>query len=297
MRRLIPILVYAFAALLLSVWLSWAVLLQMLPQIRSSDLALYYTSVLSVIPLTLAYFVLLLLFWVIVRLTRGLRMHALLLAPVGAVFLVLPVAEELWIAWNFAQACKQAGTFISKKVQVDGFYDDTGASLELVRSGAYRFVEGPSEKGAVRVSLGNPEFMEEALERFRRENPGRDPSQQSVLRIKLDEKTEALVYPKRGDSWRLVYLDRPTARYHYKWPDLDSVVAYKVRKTEKVVIDTEKGEVIARDTVFGREPPWFFFALLRDVPTFACDGPGRWPHPKGGGLLVSRDVLIPSGQR
>lgn len=101
----------------------------------------YYFSILSVIPPGIAYGVLLLLFWGIARVTRGMPGRKALLVVVGVVFLVLPVAEEFWIAWNFGQACKEAGTFIQRKVQVEGFYDDTSHWWRQLAESKYQFVE------------------------------------------------------------------------------------------------------------------------------------------------------------
>jgi hypothetical protein len=252
----------------------------------------YYLSVSSVLLLAAIYVVLALVFRGLVSLTREMPGRRVLLAVVGVVFLVAPVAEELWIAWHFGQACKQAGTFIYRKVQVEGFYDDTGVSLELVRSGPYRFVEGRSDKGVIRVSKGDPEFMNDALQRFRQENHGKDPSVQDVVRVKVGEKTEALVYPKRGDSWRIVYLDRPTARYHYKRADPmnGTRMSHKVGRSGTLVLDSATNDVIARYTSFGREPPWFWIGL--GAAPYACDAPGRWPNTSGN-ALVYRESLVP----
>ncbi len=247
----------------------------------------YYTSIFSIVPLGIAYGVLALIFWGIARITLGVPKRGIILAVVGVLFLVLPISEELWIAWNFGQACKEAGTFIHKKVQVDGFYDDTGASLELVRSGTYRFVEGRSDKGVTRITLGNAEFMKEALRRFQQDKPGRDPSAEDVVRVKLDEKTEALVYPRRGDSWRLERLDRPTARYHYT-SENHVPEAHKVVKHQYVVTDTDTKEILGRELKYGRYAPWFFIGL--DAPTRICAGARS---VRG---ILYENVLLPVGK-
>lgn len=101
----------------------------------------YYISIFSIVPLGIAYGVLALVYWGVVRATRGTRARRAILPIVGAVFLVLPISEELWIAWNFGQACKEAGTFIHKKVQVDGFYDDTTHWWRQLAESKYQFVE------------------------------------------------------------------------------------------------------------------------------------------------------------
>ena len=101
----------------------------------------YYISVISIALLGIVYGVLLLIFLGVARLTRGMPGRKAVLGVVGAVFLVLPVAEELWIAWNFGQACKEAGTFIYKKAKVEGFYDDTTHWWRQLAGSKYQFVE------------------------------------------------------------------------------------------------------------------------------------------------------------
>ena len=101
----------------------------------------YYFSIFSLVPLGFAYGALALVFWGITRLMRNMPGRKVILAVVGMVFLVLPVAEELWIAWNFGQACKEAGTFITKRVTVEGFYDDTTHWWRQLTDSKYQFVE------------------------------------------------------------------------------------------------------------------------------------------------------------
>ena len=101
----------------------------------------YYISIFNIFPLGIAYGLLALVFWGIARLTRSMPRRKVLLGVVGVIFLVLPVTEEFWIAWNFNQACKEAGTFINKKVTVEGFYDDTSHWWRQLAESKYQFVE------------------------------------------------------------------------------------------------------------------------------------------------------------
>jgi hypothetical protein len=219
----------------------------------------YYINTFSIALLGVAYILLLLAFWGVARLTREMPGRKAVHAVIGVVFLILPVGEELWIAWNFGQACKEAGTFIHKKVQVEGFYDDTrtthaapptSQAVESFEKSGYRFFEMRGREKFVRIE-------------------------------------------KIADKWIPTVLDRPTAKYYYKWPDRGTRVAHKVGKSETVVIDTQTNEQIARYTRFGRRPSWFWIGL--DVPAFACDAPGRWPLTKDS-LSVYREVLIPAAQ-
>jgi len=202
---------------------------------------------------------------------------------VAAIF-VLPWAEELWIAYNFDRLCrKDAGIFINKTVEVDGFYDDTGGgSLDLVRSGTYRFIESRSDGSYTRLTLGDSAFMQEALERFKKTSPGRDPATQDVIRVNVDERTQALVFPQRGDVLRVTRLEKPTARYHYTTPQQSTPTAYKIRKTERLVTDSQSGEVLARETVYARSAFWFFISL--GAPAMLCKDVDQRTSPSIGSI-------------
>jgi hypothetical protein len=202
----------------------------------------YYVSVFSIVLLGVIYAGLLLLFWGIARLTRGVRGRKVLLVFVGAVFLVLPIAEELWIAWNFGQACKEAGTFIYKKVEVEGFYDSTMRSAyENAKPGRYKFVEHATEdrKGIERVERADDESRAGALAWYAERNPGEGlPKGKSVI-YSVSDKERIVVFPNGIDAWRVTTIDRPTARYHYKIPHSHTPVAYKIKMFEWLVEDAE----------------------------------------------------------
>ena len=221
----------------------------------------YYISVFSLMLLGAMYVVLLFVFWGIARLTRGVPGRKALLTIVGVVLLLLPISEELWIAWNFGQACKEAGTFIYKKVQVDGFYDDTRST----------HAGEPTQQAAESFDKSGYRFLEM-----------KGPSSGVVHIQKVDGR------------WKSTLLDRATARYWFKWNQGAEIVTHKVGKTEYLVVDITNGETIARYKAFGRDAPWFFIGL--DRPPFACDVPGGWPYARGN-LLVYRDALIPAGSK
>ena len=209
----------------------------------------YYISILSIALLGVVYGLLLLLFWGIARLTRGLRGRKALLAIIAVVFLVLPVSDELWIAWNFGQACKEAGTFIYKKVEVEGFYDDThGWRPDKLRASGFRFVEGRDTTSG-RDSFWRHEYV--------------------------------------GDQIRSFKINHPTARYQYRNPHSHTPVAYQVVKHERIVVDAETREVLARELSYGRYAPWFYIGL--DRPVKICRG----KREVRGSLYVN--VLFPTG--
>jgi hypothetical protein len=183
----------------------------------------YYISIFSIALLGIVYGLLLLVLWGIARLTRGMPGRKVLLAVVGAVFLVLPVAEEFWIAWNFGQACKKdAGLFVTKTVEVEGFYDDTTHWWRQLAESNYQFMES------------------------------RDNTYGGLFRVERD-----------GDRLRHFKIDRPTARYHYRSLHLHRSVAYKIRAFEWVVEDTELQSVIAREKAYARDAYWFYIGLDR----------------------------------
>jgi|CXWL01.1.fsa_nt_gi hypothetical protein len=256
----------------------------------------YYTSLFSVVPLGVAYGVLALIYWGVVRGTRRIPARKSVLAVVAAVFLVAPIAEELWIAWNFGQACKEAGTAIYKKVQVDGFYDASmRTAYENTKPGRFRFVEQATEdgKGFERVERVDDESRARALAWYSAQNPGKSLPNSVIYPV--DDNVRIEVVLSGIGAWKVTKLGRPTARYHYIWPNPHGDrVAYKVGKSERFVIDTDTKERIAKYTAFGRRPPWFFIGL--DIPAFACDAPGRWPLARDNPLIY-REVLLPAGQK
>jgi len=253
----------------------------------------YYYNLFSLAILAAAYVGIALVFLVLVLMTRGAPRRAPKLSAAALVLLLLPVAGELWTAWSFGQACKEAGLFVHKKVQVDGFYDDTGGALDLVRAGGYRFIEGRGRQGFTRISAGDAAFAKDALRLFEQGNPGKEAMAQEVVRVQLDAKTEALVYPRRGDSWRIEHLDRPTARYRFSKVHDGTVVAHGVTKLEWVVVDQQTGEQLARETTYARGPSWFFIGL--DRPGLFCPVSGKYGEKLAATLY--RLVLEPTVNR
>ncbi len=225
-------------------------------------MGLYYISLFSIVPLGIAYVLLALVYWAIAIAAEKVWMRGSALVVVGAIFLVLPISEEIWIAWNFGQACKEAGTSIHKKVHVDGFYDDTRST-----------------------HTGVPTWQ--AIESF-------EKSGYQFFEMRGGEKFVRI--ERISGQWKSISLDRPTARYHYRMTDPMNGTpwAYKIVRTGAVVIDTENNLEIARYTSFGRSPPWFYFGL--GTPSFACDAPERWPRTSSSHLIYSQ-VLLPTAQR
>jgi len=253
----------------------------------------YYFSIFSIVPLGIAYGMLFLVYWGIARLTRGIPGRKALLVVVGMVFLILPVAEELWIAWNFGQACKEAGTFIYKKVQVEGFYDSTMRSAyENTRAGHYQFVEHATEdrKGIERVQLADDEARVKALTWFTKTYPGKERPKGKSLKYPVSDREQIVVFPNGVDAWRVTKLDRPTARYHYRWPKRNATMGHKTYNQIEEVIDLVTSEILGRTVQYGRTSPWFFAAL--DDPGMTCP-----VASEKRGLLLYRLVLEPAASK
>ena len=192
----------------------------------------FFFSILSVFTLGIAYGLLLLLFWGIARLTRGVPGRKVLLAVAGAVFLVLPVAEEFWIAWNFGQLCKKdAGIFIHTTVEVEGFYDDTTHWWRQLGESKYQFMES------------------------------RDNTYGGLFRVERD-----------GNELRHFKIDRPTARYYFAKPHNHTIVAHKIKMFEYLVGDRTTNQILAREKTYAREAPWFFVGLDRPTRFCAVSG-------------------------
>lgn len=157
--------------------------------------------------------------WLLRKIALGLKPGPIKWATLGLLGLVLtaiPVGDDAYIQWNFNRLCRDAGMHYEKKIAVDGFYDSTG------RSG-YALIE---QRG-FRV-----------IEHWDR------------ISAKI-ERVERV-----GGDWRVTVLDRPTARYHYKFSSQHDRVALQVTKMEAVILDTETGKVVARQTIYTRYPGW-----------------------------------------
>jgi len=209
----------------------------------------YYISILSVILLGVIYFVGTgLLVWLGTWLSKRWKHGWAAVMPLFLLLYIGPVAEEFWIAWNFGQLCKKdAGIFINKTVEVEGFYDDTHTWTE-------RRMNEPAE----------PKF---SFVEGRGQRSGKDV-------FWRHERVDGAI--------RSFEIAQPTARYHYKWPHMDTPVSYKVEKIERVVSDNVTGELLARETKYRRRAPWFFIGL--DRPVMLCPGPGEHPLEKFGSV-------------
>jgi hypothetical protein len=194
------------------------------------------------------YFVGAIILWGLWRLLRPLRAFRwLVLLPLAIVIIVWPLADEVAITREFKLACKDAGVHVVRQVEVDGFFD-------AVVGGGYENIDRHGYS-----------FMEQQSER--------------------KEKIEHIQRVDR--KWQVTILDRPTARYHYKFADPRQEVPYGkwVQKRETQVIDTKTGEVIATETRFNR----YSSPIQLLWPVQQCPDPGKF-H---GVLPLPESALIP----
>ena len=197
----------------------------------------YYISLISIVLLFVIWIVGTgLLVWLGSHLRKTRKRIWPVMLPLFLLLYLAPIAEELWIAWNFGQLCKKdAGIFIYQTVEVDGFYDATRPThagprtpqaIESYEKGGYKFYE--------------------LVYRNRKGGPNK------VVHIE-----------KQDGVWTPTVIDQPTARYHYRWPHMSSSVAHKIVKGERVVVDSQTDQVLGRHLNYARKAPWFFVHLDR----------------------------------
>jgi len=204
----------------------------------------YYISIFSVVFLGLIYLIGTgLLAWIGLWLRKRWKRAWTVMVPLFLLLYIAPIGEEFWIAWNFGRLCKKdAGLFVYKTVEVEGFYDDTIHWWRQLAESKYQFMES------------------------------RDNTYGGLYRVERD-----------GSGVRHFKIERPTARYHYRWPHMDTPMRHKVEKIERIVVDSQTGETLARETKYRRKAPWFFIGL--DRPVMLCPGPGEHPLEKYGSVF------------
>lgn len=193
--------------------------------------------------------------WLLRKIALGLKPGPIkwaILGLLGLVLVAIPVGDDAYIQWNFNHLCRDAGIHYEKKIVVDGFYDS-------VLSSGYEMVEKTGFR-----------FVEH--------------------RKQVSGKLERV--ERVGGDWRITELDRPSARYHYKYLSQHEPIAFRVRKVEKVILDTETSLVVGRQLIYTRYPGWldglwlgFFDARGKQCPT----------SDKQGHLLTT--VLIPTSKQ
>jgi hypothetical protein len=104
---------------------------------------------------------------------------------------------------------------------------------------------------------------------------------------------------RNGAEWNVTILDRPAARYHYKYGyqptpfATEESVGWRVNRVEKQVVDSQTGEVIARDTRYHRYPSVLESVWIRFLGTGQIICEGAAPQPPKLRHLLDHYVLIP----
>jgi len=225
----------------------------------------YYPSIFSLMLLGVFYAVVLIGLWL--WWTKGLKRKFTGPAAwsVVALVVVAPWLEELWIAYNFGQLCrKDAGIFVNKVVEVEGYYDATAGLRQIYKPLPAVTAENFDKRGFkyYEMSLANTKGGPSKVAHFEKIN----------------------------GEWTGAVLEKPTARYHYRWPHSHTPVAYKIKSHEWVIEDVEQKTIIAREKAYAREAYWFYIGL--DRPTMFCPVFGNYGEKLTGELY--RLALKPS---
>ena len=196
--------------------------------------------------------------------------------------LAAPWIEELWIAYNFDQLCrKDAGIFVNKVAEVDGYYDGTTKITRLV-STPYKFIESPEEGGTYRrVERATEQEKADALAWYQ-VTKGGQPGRKEWFAWPVSADVKVFVETDTGHAWRITRLDKPSARYRFTAPQRAAPVGYKIRKTERLVTDSQTQEVLARETVYARDAYWFFISL--GAPVMLCMDVDQRESPSVGSI-------------
>lgn len=170
----------------------------------------------------------------------------------------IPLGDDAYIQWQFNRLCRDAGLHYEKKIEVEGFYDDTTNLF-----GAPGPINSPQ---AI-------ESFERLRFRFFESKAAGDPGRHTHIE-KVDGK------------WQVTILDRSTARYHYRNSRQHERIGFRLQVQEYVIVDSQSSNVVARKSIYTRYPGWLDSVWLRFF-----DQTGKQCPPGGGASL--RDVLIP----
>lgn len=209
----------------------------------------YYFSVISAAFAAVVSAIALGIFWLFWTKGQGRRLTPVVALISTVAFFALPWSEELWIAFRFGSMCTTDGGIFINKTVAADGFYD--ATTHWWR----QLVESKYQ------------FVE-----------SRDYIDKTIWRVE-----------RVGSEIRHFKIDRPTARYRYEQLHSHTSVAYKVRKAEWTVTDSQTDEVLARETVYVRDPYWFFIAL--DRPVMICRGVDQ-RSPQSGGSIYNA-VLKP----
>lgn len=192
------------------------------------------------------------------------------LSTVGFPFLAAPWAEEAWIAWHFNEACKDAGVKVVRQVEVDGYADGTNQyERKSIKTGPL-FKDDPTRQ--LDFEKQGYRFYEDLL---------KDGGARHLER--------------EGNQMMVTILDRPLARYHYKFLDTqqEMPVGRRLKKFGYQVLDSETNEVLGSDTRFVRYPNLAESVWLQyfGPSALSCNGPLDAPEKKKRSGLIYEYVL------
>jgi hypothetical protein len=152
------------------------------------------------------------------------------------------VIEAMYVDWRFRALCRTAVTEITRPVIVEGFYDVQ--------------TRGDSWESSLRSGEGGYRFIEWT------DRDGR------VWRSERVGPGEVRRQP----------LQKPSARYHWRSPNVPSPYGHLMERREETIVDSETGEAIARRVTGYRHPAFI---------------DGIWSQLMGAGpeICSSNDIL------
>lgn len=189
-----------------------------------------------------------LVIWVVAvvlsRVLASFRRRWWILGPSMLAMMALPWGEEIWIAWNFMEACKGAGVTVYRQVEVEGYLDRTDTlKRKSLRIGP-QFNANPTQQAE--FEKRGYRFVEQSLD---------DGSARHLER--------------EGDRVMVTVREIPEARYeikHHFQPHRyhnDEPIGWKITKNEFQVVDRKTGEILGKDTKIKRYPNYAESLWLR----------------------------------
>ncbi len=197
---------------------------------------------------------------------RTQRRDIVVVGVVLFVSLAAMVIEAMVVNWRFRTLCDEVKLTITRKVVVEGFYDD-GGFRSSGQAGAYGsstldrydFIEWRDSKGSIwRTERAEAATLTSAPRPLQ-------PSRRIWL---TDQGKEAAL--------RSVQIDKPSARYHWRHQQFSTPIGHLLARRDELVIDTQTGEVLGKKGQIYRRPPFIDAVWLRffDSQPAMCVNPG-----------------------
>lgn len=217
----------------------------------------YILSPIGMVVIAVYSFVILLATFLISRPLKRFRWTWFVLAPIMLVLISLPWAEEAWISWHFAEACKDAGVKVYRQVEVEGYLDALNPKERRYVDVGARLVPQPVDFEQQGYAYYEEALVEGGARRVERE----------------------------GDRLVASISEKPKSRYvlkrHYQpGPGIyEEPIGWKLQKLERHVIDSQTEEILGRDTIIKRVLPTHeaLIAGLFGPPIIICPGPNVKP--------------------